>query len=139
MSWPGDEVTLRTGPPAPTQGHARTPQPTMSNAWSDSATKDVLYPDDLPGYGPVQVVSEPIEAEDVPSEEARYGLFAELGGDSPPQYMATPIQVRSLIGDAVESEGGLPVVVEVFEAERGPSDDDPWEIDGRVVEDGDPL
>lgn len=111
----------------------------MTNAWSESTEKAVLYPDDLPEHGPLSIVSEePLSAEDVPHEEARFGSWAELHEDHAAEYIATPEAVRTLIGAAVE-EQGFPCTIEVLEAERGPRDHDPWKIEGRIVEDGDPL
>lgn len=112
----------------------------MSNPWKESTVKEVLYPDDLQGRGPIEIVSEePIEADEVPIDDARYGLWAEVAEGHDFRYIAAPRQVRELIGEAIEQNGGLPVVIEVLEIDRGPLDHDEWEVEGRILEEGDPI
>lgn len=102
-----------------------------TNAWSESAQNDVLYPDDLAERGPVKVVSEPIEAEDVDVDGADHGTLAELAGDSPPHYLVCPQQLREELGERWDEETETSTI-EVVEATRGPHDHDPWEFEFRV-------
>jgi hypothetical protein len=106
----------------------------MSNEWTNSATNDVLYPDDLAGYGPLSVDSEPIEAEDVPSENAKYGTFAKTAEGVEPDWIATPRQLRVAIGQMYDNQGGLPVTFDVLEAERGPRDDSEWTFEVKPID-----
>lgn len=103
----------------------------MSNAFSDSVKDDVLFPDDLPGQGRLQLVSDgPIPAEEVPYDDAKYGLWIEVDGD---RFASAPEQLREFLGNAVEEHGTTDLVFEVLEAERGPRDHDPWELEARVT------
>lgn len=106
----------------------------MTNEWTRSATKDVLYPDDLEGYGPLSVVSDPTDADDVPSENAKYGLFAETGDGVEPDWMATPKQLRAALGALFEKQDGYPITFEVIEASSGPRDDSEWTFDVKAID-----
>lgn len=100
------------------------------NAWSESAASDVLFPDDLPGRGPVTVVGEPLEATEVETDTVQYGLVAELAEGHAAEYLAAPQALRAEIGDRWDPEAEA-ATVEVAEAHRGPADHDPWEFDFR--------
>jgi hypothetical protein len=110
------------------------------DAWRESATTDVLFPDDLAGYGPVVVVGEPLAASDVDTDTVEFGTVAELDGDHhDADYVVAPQQLRAAIADAWRPDEGV-AALEVTEAEKaGHSDDAPWEIEHRTINDGDPL
>lgn len=113
----------------------------MTNPWTKSTESDVLYPDDLPGLGLVEIQSSaPVSADDVDVDGADYGLWCQVtvAGTDSTRWMACPRAIRSLIGEAIETVPDHPVI-EVTEATRGPQDHDPWEIDGRVYDEGDPI
>jgi len=109
------------------------------NAWRESATTDVVFPDDVEGYGPLCVVGAPMDAEEADTDTVTFGTVAALADEHPEKYLVCPKALRSLIADAWRDDEGC-AVFEVTEAEKsGPSDDAPWLIEGRVIEDGDPL
>jgi len=110
------------------------------DSWRDSATTDVLFPDDLSGYGPICVVGEPVDAGETETDTVQFGVLAELDGDHHSEdWVVAPKQLRSLIADAWRSDEGL-ATLEVLDAHKdGDADDAEWVIEGRVVEDGDPL
>ena len=109
------------------------------DAWRSSATTDVLFPDDLEGCGPLQVVGEPLDADEAETDTVRYGTVALLDGDHhDAEYLVAPRQLRELIADAWRDDVDA-ATFEVLSAEKGPADDDEWEIDGRVIENGDHL
>jgi len=110
------------------------------DAWRSSATTDVLFPDDVEGYGPLCVVGEPLDAEDADTDTVRYGVVAALAGEHHDEdYLVAPKQLRALIADSWRPDDGL-AAFEVLTAEKnGHEDDAEWEIEGRVIEDGDPL
>jgi hypothetical protein len=109
------------------------------DAWRESATIDVLFPDDLASSGVLVVTSPPIDAAETDTDSVEYGVVAELDGDRHgADYVVCPLQLRSLIADAWRSDEDR-AVMEILETDKGPRDDDEWEIDGRIVEDGDPL
>lgn len=106
----------------------------MTNEWTKSATNEVLYPDDLAGYGPLEVVEGPIEAEEANSENAQYGKFAVLGDGNEPDFMATPRQLRAALGALFEKQDGYPLTFEVLEAEKGPRDDSEWRFEVEAID-----
>jgi hypothetical protein len=109
------------------------------DAWRDSATTDVLFPDDVEGYGPLCVEGEPIPAEEADTDTVQYGTVAALNGHHDEDYLVAPKAIRSLIADAWRSDDGI-AAFEVTSAEKdGHADDSPWVIEGRVIDDGDPL
>lgn len=110
------------------------------NAWRDSATTDVLFPDDLAGYGPIAVVGAPIPAEEADTDTVRYGVVATLDGDHHAEdYVVAPKALRSAIADAWRDDDEM-AVFEVLEAEKsGPEDDAAWVIETRTIDNGDPL
>lgn len=108
------------------------------DAWRAAATTDVLFPDDLAGYGPIAVTGPPIPADEAETDTVDYGTLAALSAEHDEEYLVCPQQVRSLIADAWRDDEER-AVFEVLETEKGPGDSDPWQIDGRVVENGDPL
>lgn len=112
----------------------------MTNPWSESTEKAVLYPDDLAGRGPLWIKKqEPLEAEDVPEDDANHGKWAELIDSDPSDYMAAPVQVRDLIGEAwAQSDGEDYLGIEIFEAERGPEAHAEWDVEGRVLDPTEP-
>jgi len=110
------------------------------DAWRSSATSDVLFPDDVEGYGPLCVVGEPLDAEETDTDTVQYGVVAALAGEHHDEdYLVAPRQLRELIAEAWRADDGLSAF-EVLEAEKdGHAEDAEWNIDGRVIEDGDPL
>lgn len=110
------------------------------DAWRESATNDVLYPDDLPGHGPITIVGEPLEAETVDVDGADHGLLAELADDHGADYVICPKNLRLAIAAAWgEYDGVDGAVLEVLEADRGPEDHAEWHFDVRTLENGDAL
>jgi len=110
------------------------------DAWRSSATTDVLFPDDVEGYGPLCVVGEPLEATEIETDTVEYGVVAALAGEHHHEdYLVAPRQLRLLIAEAWRPDDGF-ATFEVTDAEKsGPADDAEWEIEGRVIENGDPL
>lgn len=106
----------------------------MSNPWTDSATNDVLYPDDLEGYGPLSVVSDPVDADEIPNDNAKYGQFGKAGDGVEAEWIATPRQLRAALGALFEKQDGYPVTFEVTEASRGPRDDSEWTFDVKAID-----
>lgn len=101
--------------------------------WRESATKDVLFPDDLAGYGVITVVSAPLQASDVETDTVQFGTVAELHGDHhDADYVVAPQQLRAAIADAWRPDDDM-AVLEILDAEKGPADDDPWRIDAKAV------
>lgn len=102
---------------------------TMSeDAWRESATKDVLFPDDLPGRGPVRVVGEPLEADQIETDSVEHGIVAELHETHAAEYVICPLALREEIAERWKNGSST---FEVLEAERGPKDHDPWEFEFR--------
>lgn len=110
------------------------------DAWRTSATTDVLFPDDLEGYGPFAVVGEPIPAEEADTDTVRFGTVAALDGEHHDEkYVVAPRQLRRAIADAWRPDEGM-AALEVTAAEKnGTADDSEWVIEHRVIENGDPL
>jgi hypothetical protein len=109
------------------------------DAWRESATTDVLFPDDVEQCGPLCVVGEPIDAADADTDTVEYGVVAELDTYHSEDYLVAPRQLRALIADAWRPDDDL-AAFEVLEAAKdGHADDAEWQIDGRIIEDGDPL
>lgn len=137
---PGRVVTDEPRTPGPTRGPCRGGPTMTKDAWRKSATTDVLFPDDLEGYGPIQVVGEPIDAADTDTDTVQYGQVAQLDGDHhDAKYVVTPKQLRAAIADAWRVGDGY-AALEVLSAEKaGPADDAEWQIEARSVGDGDPL
>lgn len=109
-------------------------------AWRESATSDVLFPDDVEQYGPLCVVSEPLDAKEVSTDTVTFGVVAELDGDHHDEdYLVCPREMRELIAEAWRPDDGF-AAFEVLSVEKdGNKDDSPYRIDGRVIEHGDPL
>lgn len=114
--------------------------PEMSrDAWRESATTDVLFPDDLEGYGPVAVTGPPIDAGEADTTTVQFGTVAELDSSHSEDYVVCPRQLRSLIADAWRDDIEA-ATFEVTSAEKdGHADDSPWVIEGRCITNGDPL
>lgn len=107
----------------------------MTNPFSDSVSKDVWYPDDLPELGRVELVSDaPIPAEEVEIEEAQYGQWIEVrNGQDDPVFAAAPTDLRAFLGEAIEEHGTTDLVFEVTEISKGPADHDPYEIEALLT------
>lgn len=113
----------------------------MSNPYAESATNNVLFPDDLVGKKLNPISDEPIPAEDVPEDDAKYGHYVECElAEATTSYVNAPKQLRYVIGEHYKElmSDGYPVL-EVTEAKRGPADHDPWEFETRLVREGEPL
>jgi hypothetical protein len=109
------------------------------DAWRKSATTDVLFPDDVEERGPLCVVSEPLEADEIDTDTVQFGLVAELDGHHAEDYLVTPRQLRELIAEAWRPDASA-AAFEVLEAAKdGQKEDSEWQIEGRVIEEGDPL
>lgn len=109
------------------------------DAWRKAATTDVLFPDDVEGYGPLQVDSPPIDAEEADTDTVQFGTVAALSSEHAEKYLVAPKQLRGLIADAWREGEGF-AAFEVTKAEKdGHEDDSEWIIEGRVINDGDPL
>lgn len=97
-------------------------------AWRDSATNEVLYPDELPGRGPVTVVSPPMPAEEADTDDAEYGLLGALHESHDADYVVAPVELREELAERWDDDAGH-ATIEVVEAEKGPADDDPWQFE----------
>jgi hypothetical protein len=111
------------------------------DAWRDSATTDVLFPDDLEEKGPISVVGPPLEADEIDTNTVTYGTVAELDGDHhDADYVVCPKALRSAIADAWGVYADDCAVLKVVAAEKdGHEDDAPWVIEAETLEMGDPL
>lgn len=126
-------------PPAPTLGACRGAPTMTEDAWRESATTDVIFPDDVEGFGPLCVVGEPLSAEEADTTTVEYGVVAALADQHPEKYLVAPRQLRQLIAEAWRPEEGI-AAFEVTTAEKaGDSADSEWQIEGRIIENGDPL
>lgn len=97
----------------------------MSNPFRDAATKDVYYPDEQPDVGTIQLKSEePVQAEDVPHEKARYGSFVKVENHEREVWFACPQDLMRALGEA-EAEPGH--VFQVRSTDRGDAEHDPWQ------------
>lgn len=102
----------------------------MTNPFREAATKDVYYPDEAPEVGTVELLSEePVEAEDVPVEKARFGDWIQVrkgsGGDYEEEvWMSCPRDLQRALGEA-DAEPGH--VFQVRSTDREDEDDAPWE------------
>lgn len=115
----------------------------MANPIRESLNDDVLFPDDLPDYGGTSEQylelddAEPIDAADVPYDAAQHGLwFAVDDGSGEERYMAAPESLRAFLADAYD-EYGDEFRFQVFAAERGPEEHDPWLFRAAVTHNGD--
>lgn len=112
---------------------------------SESIKKEVLYPDDLPGYGPLVIdeylyweTEEQEDREELP-EEARYGSWLPIqsNGETSPEWIAAPRCLREFL-EGVDAESGT--TFEVLELEKsGHEEHAEYQGEFRVIEDGDPL
>lgn len=97
----------------------------MSNPFRDAATKDVYYPDEQADVGTVRLVSEePVPADDVPHEEARYGQYVEVENHEKTVWFSAPQDLLRALGDA-EAEPGH--VFQVRATERDDEEHAPWQ------------
>jgi len=114
----------------------------MTNPFSDSTNDDVLFPDDLPGQKLDPLSEEPVPADDVPHDDAKYGHYTLCESASDGEvWVNSQKQLRAILGehydDLVQTEG-FPVI-EIHDADRGDAEHDPWQFDFSLVEEGDPL
>jgi len=126
------------------EGHANdslpSPLASMSNPYSESATQDVLYPDDLEGRKFRVLSDQPLDASEVDDENAKYGQFSKAKtSDDTEVWLSSPKALRQFIGEHYDElvREGLPM--EVTMVEKGTADHDPYVIEARVIESGDPL
>ena len=107
--------------------------------WRNSATTDVLFPDDIEEYGPLYVSSPPLDAEEISTDTVQFGTVAKLDeNEHQEDFLVCPRQLRSLIADAWRPDDGF-AAFEVLSAEKGPQEDDEWSIEGRDIQEGDQL
>lgn len=112
----------------------------MSNPYTDSATDDVLYPDDLEGKK-LQITSEqPLDADDVDDENAKYGQFSKaLTSDGTEVWVSSPKALRQFIGEHYDAIIRQETPLEVLTVEKPTGENEPYVIEARLVADGDPL
>lgn len=110
----------------------------------ETTVKDVQYPDDLPGEK--WTISEYLywdasdeeDREDLP-EAAQYGLWLpvhEAGNGEATTWLSCPRALRVALEEAEVAEG---TTFEVLDIQKGPNDHDPYTVDIRTVEKGDPA
>lgn len=130
-------------------GYPPTPR-TMPRTPEETTTKEVLYPDDLPGenlqieeyayYGCLDDETpgrcdDCEDCEELP-DGAKYGLWLPVENGTGRQWAAAP---RALREDLLELGLDSGDAFRVTQAEKGPHDHDEWHIDVQEVEEGDPL
>lgn len=98
----------------------------MSNAWKDSVTGDVLYPDDLEGRNLELVEARPFEAEEVDHDDANYGMWMRVSDGERKYWAVCPSALREELGEIGAEEGHF---FRINEIEKGPMDHDPYEIE----------
>jgi hypothetical protein len=111
----------------------------MSNPYTDSATDDVLYPDDLEGRK-FQITSEqPLDAENVDDDDAKYGQFSKaLNADGKEVWVSSPKALRQFIGEHYDAIIRDETPIEVLTVEKPTGENEPYVIEARLVEAGDP-
>lgn len=98
----------------------------MTNPFKKAATKEVWYPDELPEPGTVELVSEaPVEADDVPHDDAKYGRFIKVRTHDADVWFAAPRQLVEALGE-VEAEPGH--VFQVRDTEEPEAEHDEWTV-----------
>lgn len=109
----------------------------------EATTKEVQYPDDLPGekwtiaeYAYYDS-DDPEDAEELP-EDAQYGywLRAEKAGTDDETWLSCPRTVRERLLEEEAEEGDT---FEVLELKRGDAEHDPYHAELRVLSNGDAL
>lgn len=113
--------------------------PRMSNPFVNSATDDVLYPDDLPGRKFKLIGDEPIKASEIDHRDAKYGYFTEVRSTEQNRvWISSPKQLRLWIGNHYNPlKSGT--WFEVLDVNEGELEHDEYEIEARLVQEGDPL
>jgi hypothetical protein len=112
----------------------------MTNPYTESATDDVLYPDDLEDRK-LQITSEqPLDAGDVDHEDAKYGQFSKaLDEDGTEVWVSSPKALREFIGQHYDEVIRNETPIEVTLVEKPPGENEPYVIEARLVKNGDPL
>lgn len=112
----------------------------MTNPMRESVTKEALYPDDLPQFGGksddhlVLVEPAPVDAGDVPVDDARYGQWIQVEtGKHGEVWACAPRLLREFLADAFDFHESTDLAFQVFDAERGDADHEPWRFDARVT------
>lgn len=111
---------------------------------SESIRKEVLYPDDLPGHGPLVVdeylyweCEDPDDREELP-EDANYGTWLPVqDGAEERVWISAPRALREFLEEEGAEEGTCFEVLEL--AKSGPEDHAEYEGEFRIIEEGDPL
>jgi hypothetical protein len=99
----------------------------MDNPYEAAASKSVYYPDELAEPGTVELVSEaPVEADDVPHDDAKHGDFIKVETSAGEVWFAAPKDLIRALGD-VQAEPGH--IFQVRATSRGDAAHDPWEIE----------
>lgn len=105
----------------------------------ESLNDGVLFPDDLTEYGGKSdlrltvVDPAPIPAEDVDHEDAQFGQWVRVSDGHNEKWACAPEALRRFLADAYD-EHGTEISFQVFRADRGEADHDPWQFRARVVE-----
>lgn len=122
----------------------------MPTSGRDTVTSEVLYPDELPGRAleadPERLNGELAfwdaddldDQEDLPGQGASYGWWLPVvdTADGEPRWAVAPRELRERLVE-LELEPGE--AFEVLSVERGDADDDPYRVDVRRVDSGDPV
>lgn len=99
----------------------------MTNPFTEAATKDVWYPDELHEVGTVELISEePIPADDVPHDDAQYGQWIEVESGTGEMWFSCPKDLSRALGEAEAVPGH---VFSIRSAEKGDSDHSPWSFE----------
>jgi len=111
----------------------------MTNPFTESATDDVLYPDDLSGKKLLLRGEEPVDADEVPHDDAKYGYFTKCeNSEGTEVWISSPKALREWIGENyAEVRNGTPF--EIMTIDKPSGENEPYVIDVRLIEDGDSL
>lgn len=100
------------------------------NPFVAATRKAVYYPDELQDLGTVDLVSpEPVEAEEVPEDDAKHGDFVKvvhsMNGEASEAWIAAPRDLQRALADARAEPGHT---FQVRDAERGDRAHSEWKF-----------
>lgn len=99
----------------------------MVNPFEKASKKEVYYPDELDEVGTVQLVSEePIEAKEVPHDDAKHGDWIKVTQNGAEIWLSCPKDLSRALGEGDATPGH---VFQVRSAEKDEHDDKaPWQF-----------